>query len=801
MADATQELAILIRTEVSKALKDFQRTEKAAKDQGEQFEKTEKKVKNLNASYRQLGNSLGALLTLATAVRLIDTFRKQEQAVAALDASLVSMGRTSEGLSRKLQALASEIQREGIIGDEAIIQGQSFLTTYSDITDDLLPRTSRIMADIAAKMGGDTVSAANLLGKASMGMVSELQQVGITFSEATKESKDFIAILTEIESQVKGTNKALADTATGGIDQFSNAWGDTQEQLGKVLALGVSDYLRELSAEMEISDETIKELGADLKTLVGHLDEVAIGFTGLLIANTVGPLIGALAVNAIAAAKGFAALTAAQIRQTIALRAGLAVGRAYVAMMALMGGPAGAIILAATAVGVWISNSNDAARATENYSAKLAQLRGNLKAVELAQLEASIAEAKAARASLQESIKGTSGKEFADLFNRLGDVNRYLNEARHRVEELRQAANDGVTGNLTAGLGETDDSLKKFIARLTEERDTLGLTSDELLRYQAEQAIAEAKNKSLAGSVRELVEAIIAKRQALRDEEAAQKAYEEAVRAAEEAVKAADEEHRQWLESLDQAARVVRDMLDPLEPLRREMEQLNVLLDYGKLSWDEWAEATLRVQERMDEMVNKSEETKDGMDQFAVQAARNIQSAFADFLFDPFSQGIDGMLYGFVQAVHRMVSEALAAKLANKLFGENFSKGGDLGGVFGGFLQSVFSFHQGGIVGAGGAAMRVSPLLFANAPRYHAGGISGLRPDEEAAIVKKGEEILPESNPRHINNAGGGQFGLNLTLVDDRASYGQFMASSEGNKSLIEQIRRNSGTIRRVLSI
>lgn len=106
-------------------------------------------------------------------------------------------------------------------------------------------------------------------------------------------------------------------------------------------------------------------------------------------------------------------------------------------------------------------------------------------------------------------------------------------------------------------------------------------------------------------------------------------------------------------------------MLDPLEPLRREMEQLDVLLNAKLLTWDEYAEAMLRVQERMDEMLNKTEKTGSQMDQFAVQAARSIQSAFADYLFDPFSRGVDGMLYGFIQAVHRMVSEALAAKLAS----------------------------------------------------------------------------------------------------------------------------------------
>ncbi len=216
---------------------------KASRDydkMGREMRDTTHDVKRLNDSQKNLNRTLLATATtyfsLRTASNLVDQFRTQEQAVAALDASIASMGRTTEGLSGNLQTLASQIQANGIIGDEALIKGQSFLTTFGNITDDLLPRTSRIMADIAAKMGGDTVSAANLLGKASMGMTGELSRMGITLSDTAKESKDFELILSEIEQQVGGMNQALANTATGGLDQFKNALGDTQEEAGGLLA-------------------------------------------------------------------------------------------------------------------------------------------------------------------------------------------------------------------------------------------------------------------------------------------------------------------------------------------------------------------------------------------------------------------------------------------------------------------------------------------------------------------------------------------------------------------------------------
>lgn len=182
--------------------------------------------------------SLGALTKNA-----VDAFAKQERAIAALDASIISMDRNTAGLSRQIQTLASQIQREGIIGDEAIIQGASFLTTYKDITDQLLPRTIRVMADLSAKMGGDVRRAANLLGKASMGLVGQLSIAGISLSDAAKESKDFEIILGEIEEQVGGMNAALGRTSTGALTQFGNALGDMKEVLGGIVSVAIEPFI------------------------------------------------------------------------------------------------------------------------------------------------------------------------------------------------------------------------------------------------------------------------------------------------------------------------------------------------------------------------------------------------------------------------------------------------------------------------------------------------------------------------------------------------------------------------------
>lgn len=61
------------------------------------------------------------------------------------------------------------------------------------------------------------------------------------------------------------------------------------------------------------------------------------------------------------------------------------------------------------------------------------------------------------------------------------------------------------------------------------------------------------------------------------------------------------------------------------------------------------------------------------MSQFTKQAARNMQSAFADFLFDPFDKGLKGMLKGFVNILRRLAAEKASAAILNSFEGGFFS--------------------------------------------------------------------------------------------------------------------------------
>ncbi len=83
------------------------------------------------------------------------------------------------------------------------------------------------------------------------------------------------------------------------------------------------------------------------------------------------------------------------------------------------------------------------------------------------------------------------------------------------------------------------------------------------------------------------------------------------------------------------------------------------------------------------------------------------------------------------------------------------------------WLGNVFSgmFHEGGVVGGGGAGRLVHPAYFEMAPRYHRGGIAG---DEVPAILRREEEVLTRNDPRHRYN-GGGMGNVRVEIVNQGA--------------------------------
>ena len=129
-------------------------------------------------------------------------------------------------------------------------------------------------------------------------------------------------------------------------------------------------------------------------------------------------------------------------------------------------------------------------------------------------------------------------------------------------------------------------------------------------------------------------------------------------------------------------------------------------------------------------------------------------------LFDDLTDGIgkasdavEDFAKDFLGAIRRIIIDSAVQQLFNLLpgGGSRSSGSGGSSGIMG--LITSF-FHSGGIVGGASAQRSVSPLAFIGAPRFHSGGLPGLKPNEVPAILQRGEEVITRDDPRHRFNQG-----------------------------------------------
>lgn len=158
----------------------------------------------------------------------------------------------------------------------------------------------------------------------------------------------------------------------------------------------------------------------------------------------------------------------------------------------------------------------------------------------------------------------------------------------------------------------------------------------------------------------------------------------------------------------------------------------------------------------------------------------------------------------WLKAIADVLIQMLALQAVKAVFGGGF--GGGLGGLI---------FHGGtggGGVGGYGKGTRtrssfgnLSPAVLSAIPRYHAGNPGvGLQPNEQLAILEKGEQVLTEEQQRQRAAGGSGapaQVNLRQVLVLDDAEIAGAMAGPKGEQATMTTIRRNKTAIRQELGI
>ena len=134
-----------------------------------------------------------------------------------------------------------------------------------------------------------------------------------------------------------------------------------------------------------------------------------------------------------------------------------------------------------------------------------------------------------------------------------------------------------------------------------------------------------------------------------------------------------------------------------------------------------------------------------------------VQQDLKDGFIDAIVEGES--LAGVLESLAKSLAKAaLQAMLFNEGpfasgTGTGWLRGGGKGGLLGGAIIPGI-LHSGGTAGKDGYGhgRSVSPAVFNGAPRYHKGGIAGLRPNEVPAILERGERVIPNGQSLKSGN-------------------------------------------------
>ncbi|WP_165360337.1 phage tail tape measure protein [Achromobacter veterisilvae] len=199
-------------------------------------------------------------------------------------------------------------------------------------------------------------------------------------------------------------------------------------------------------------------------------------------------------------------------------------------------------------------------------------------------------------------------------------------------------------------------------------------------------------------------------------------------------------------------------------------------------------------QEHLEALAKVSQDTSEQMSEFAVQAARNIQTSLGDGLYDLLTGNFDNIGARFGEMVLRMASDAAAANLAGALFGD-YGKTGQIGGLLGGLAASVL----GSTISASCSYVSAGPAMgsWEGLSHFAAGGYTGAGGKyDPAGIVHAGEYVIPADATKRL---GVGFLDRLKGYADGGYVGASGMPASAGGSTRVEII--NNGTPQQVTGV
>jgi len=298
-----------------------------------------------------LAGAAGALtagfgaLAAASGVAISEAMNAQ-QVQAQLGAVLTSTGMKAGVTADMVNDLSDSLSRVTVFTDDAITSAQSMLLTFTNISKDVFPDTTRAVLDMAQALGMDLKSASIMVGKAlndPVEGVGALRRVGVSLTDEQQRLIESMVvlgdvagaqkvILSELTTEFGGSAEAIGKTVPGKLKIIRNQFMNLAEDIG----------MRVMPEISQLADAFIARFGDPaIQAQIGNLMHIVEQFAIWLVQN-IPPAIGAIIafgqnlVNFLAQNQGVLVAALAMITAAIAAFAYTTISAAVPAVVAFI---------------------------------------------------------------------------------------------------------------------------------------------------------------------------------------------------------------------------------------------------------------------------------------------------------------------------------------------------------------------------------------------------------------------------------------------------------------------------------